>query len=145
MMIGHGFNVAIVDWTVAEPASLAVRRAVFTAEQGIPADLETDGHDAGARHCVVTTGDGRPVATGRLLPNGHIGRIATLAHLRSQGIGAAVLNRLMDEARALGLAKVTLHAQKRAVRFYERHGFVSVGPGFEEAGIEHQAMECSLN
>jgi predicted GNAT family N-acyltransferase len=33
-----------------------------------------------------------------------------------------------------------LHAQVHAVPFYEKMGFKSYGPQFEEAGIQHFAM-----
>ena len=48
------------------------------------------------------------------------------AAYRSKGIGAALLQRAEDYAKALGIEKTCLHVEKentRAFRFYEKHGF----------------------
>jgi predicted GNAT family N-acyltransferase len=37
-----------------------------------------------------------------------------------------------------------LHSQASAVGFYQRAGFTSRGPAFEEAGITHQEMVLKL-
>ena len=73
-----------------------------------------------------------------------IGRMAVLATSRRQGIGTALLERLVAEARGRGVARVILHAQVHAIGVYRRSGFVAVGSEFEEAGITHQAMERRL-
>ena len=41
-----------------------------------------------------------------------------------QGIGAMLLQRLVEDARAEGLTELTTHSTTNAVTFYERHGFV---------------------
>jgi predicted GNAT family N-acyltransferase len=81
-----------------------------------------------------------PVATGRLLPDGHIGRMAVRQDARGAGTGSLVLCALMDEARRRGDRDVVLHAQLGARDFYGRHGFVPEGEVFMDAGIEHIAM-----
>ena len=88
--------------------------------------------------------DGRAVATGRLLPDGHIGRMAVLKASRGQGIGKALLRALVEAARRRGDREVALSAQVHAVGFYRAEGFQSEGPVYEEAGIAHQAMRRPL-
>jgi predicted GNAT family N-acyltransferase len=63
---------------------------------------------------------------------------------RGLGIGAGLLARVIDMARQLEFAEVTLHAQRHAIGFYQRFGFVAAGPEFEEAGIPHRQMKLHL-
>jgi predicted GNAT family N-acyltransferase len=70
--------------------------------------------------------------------------MAVLSTVRGAAIGRALLESLVGAARARGDRQVSLHAQASAVDFYRRAGFIAVGAPFEEAGIEHQAMQRSL-
>jgi predicted GNAT family N-acyltransferase len=124
---------------VAERAA-PVRVTVFVHEQGVPADLECDAFDAVSRHALALDAQGRPIGTGRLLPDGHIGRMAVLQAWRGRGVGAALLLRLLQAAREDGVQRVALNAQVRAVGFYSRYGFAPEGAEFFEAGIAHLAM-----
>ena len=62
-----------------------VRQRVFVQEQGIAAALERDALDPVSAHVLALDADGQPVGTGRLAPDGRIGRMAVLASHRSQG------------------------------------------------------------
>ena len=84
------------------------------------------------------------MGTGRLLPDGHIGRMAVLKGWRGQGVVGLMLARLVEQARARGDREVALSAQVHAVPFYRRHGFVEEGAEYLEAGIRHQAMRKAL-
>ena len=64
--------------------------------------------------------------------------MAVLRDWRGRGVGAALLARLVDAARAAGHRRVVLNAQTQAMPFYARHGFVAVGDEFCEAGIPHR-------
>ena len=131
------------DWSSLGGAAGAVRTAVFVREQGIPADMEWDEWDARSLHCVAYDGD-QPVATGRLLPDAHIGRMAVLAAYRRRGVGGRILDALIDAARDRGDARIELSAQSYVVAFYEQRGFSSVGAPYDEAGIAHQKMQRLL-
>ena len=100
--------------------------------------------DASSWHALAFAGDGTPVATGRLLPDGHIGRMAVLKAARGTGIGARVLDVLMAKAAELGYRELVLNAQTHAESFYARVGFERVGEEFEEAGIPHIEMRKPL-
>ena len=126
------------------PAVFALRYDVFVIGQDVPEDLERDDMDAVSDHAVALV-DGRVVGTGRLLPDGTIGRMAVTSAVRGQGIGAAVLAVLEDQARARGCAAVELHAQVHAVGFYDRYGYVPCSEVYLEAGIEHQSMRKELS
>ena len=141
---GAGFRVRLVDWADAPEALSAVRSTVFIVEQRIPADLEWDADDARSIHALAEDADGTPIGCGRLLPDGHVGRMAVLASWRGRGVGAALLTRLVAAAQARGDARVVLNAQVQAMPFYARFGFAPVGAPFVEAGIPHQAMARAL-
>lgn len=113
-------------------------------EQGVTAELEWDGIDHACRHALAEDGEDRPIGCARLLPDGHIGRVAVLAGWRGHGVGDALLVRLMELARELGHRRVVLSAQTHALAFYARHGFVAYGPEYDDAGIPHRAMERPL-
>lgn len=129
----------IGGWEQQRQAAAALRQQVFVVEQGVPAELELDEMDAQSLHAIAYQ-DGVPVATGRLLPDGHIGRMAVRQDARGAGTGSLVLCALMDEARRRGDREVVLHAQLSARDFYARHGFEPEGEVFMDAGIEHIAM-----
>jgi YbgC/YbaW family acyl-CoA thioester hydrolase len=136
------------DWATLGAKARAVRDSVFIQEQGIPAALEHDAADADALHAVAFNRLGLALGTGRLLAAaagvGKIGRMAVLASVRSAGTGRRLLEALLDAARARGDDSVVLHAQASAVAFYQRAGFMPLGPAFYEAGIAHQAMTLRL-
>jgi predicted GNAT family N-acyltransferase len=121
-----------------------IRRRVFIEEQGVPEALEWDDIDPRCEHVLAFASDGTAVATARLLPDGHIGRMAVLAPWRGKGIGSAMLNHLVQRARERGFEVARLHAQTHALGFYARHGFEASGEEFLEAGIPHYAMVCRL-
>ena len=129
------------------PEVVALRTRVFVEEQGVPAEIEQDAHDADAVHVLDRDDDGRLVATGRLLVRdgrGVIGRMAVDAPARGAGHGAAVLAELHRQAVLLGLTEVELHAQLTARGFYERAGYAAVGDVYQEAGIAHVTMRRTV-
>jgi len=131
-------SLSLCDWAQAEVRVMPLRIEVFVREQGVPADMELDEFDPVSLHAVCES-DARVIGTGRLLPDGHIGRLAVARDWRGQGVGGRMLEALVAEAARRGLAEAVLHAQVQAEAFYLRHGFVPDGPVFEEAGIAHRA------
>jgi predicted GNAT family N-acyltransferase len=143
--------VDIVEYGIEEGAweSLAkdagaVREQVFVHEQGVPATMEYDDWDPQSHHVVARGPEGGAIGTGRLLPDGHIGRLAVLPAWRRQGVGRALMCRLTEIARRRGFDQLELNAQTSAAEFYERLGYQREGEEFEEAGIAHVAMRRAL-
>jgi predicted GNAT family N-acyltransferase len=128
------------DWAAMQADAKPIRMEVFVREQNVPADLEMDDRDAGCLHAVAYDAGGRAIGTGRLLPDGHIGRMAVLREARGTGVGGAILEGLMAQARERGDARVVLSAQTHAAEFYLAHGFAMAGDVFLEAGIPHIEM-----
>ncbi|MFP2768963.1 GNAT family N-acetyltransferase [Oceanisphaera sp. KMM 10153] len=126
-----------------QPHIRAIRDAVFIEEQNINPALEFDGLDGLALHALVVV-NGVHVGTGRMLDDGHIGRIAILRDHRGRGLGAGVVLALIEEAARLGYPRVYLGAQTHAIDFYAKLGFTPFGETFMDAGIPHLAMEKSL-
>lgn len=139
------WTVRIADWAADEGALRGIRHDVFVVEQRVPAELEWDGIDADCRHAIAEDDGGHAIGCGRLLSDGHIGRMAVRPEWRGHGVGAALLERLVALARELGFRRVVLNAQTHPAGFYARHGFVAAGPEFDEAGIPHRAMERVLD
>lgn len=134
------YRLVLGSWeTLAEAATL-VRFAVFVDEQQVPAEIELDEFDAVSLHAVVFDEHGDPVATGRLLPDGHIGRMAVMASARGSGVGGMVLQALIEEGRRRGHKALVLSAQTHAIGFYAKYGFVAEGDIYLDAGIDHRDM-----
>lgn len=135
-----GFTVRIASWSDDRAVLQALRRAVFIVEQHVPEDMEWDEADAVSLHVLALDAHDLPVGTGRLLPDGHVGRMAVIRERRSEGVGSAILEFLIGQARQKGLRSLQLHAQSHAIGFYARQGFVAQGGEFIEAGIPHRLM-----
>lgn len=137
------------SWSALEPLASPVRRMVFTEEQGVPESIERDALDAQARHAVAMNRLGQAVGAARLVPqadgSGKVGRMAVLNTIRGAGVGRAMLEALITQARGLGLQRIVLHAQSPVVDFYRRMGFEAIGPEFLEADIPHRLMQRSLD
>ena len=139
-----GYTVRLVSWGEAHEALAAMRRAVFIVEQHVPEPLEWDADDAVSLHALASTAAGEPIGTARLLPDGHIGRMAVMREWRGHGVGSALLSAMIDAARARGHVWAKLNAQVQALTFYRRFGFEAVGELFLDAGIPHRAMKLRL-
>jgi YbgC/YbaW family acyl-CoA thioester hydrolase len=141
-------QVRVGGWDELGRDAQAIRREVFIDEQRIPAEMEWDGADPDCTHAVAYNRFGMALGTGRLLEHvpgvAKIGRMAVSRSMRQSSVGRALLEALMDHARAQGFREAVLHAQTGAARFYARAGFVERGPAFEEAGITHVEMVRAL-
>ncbi|HED36164.1 MAG TPA: GNAT family N-acetyltransferase [Gammaproteobacteria bacterium] len=138
------YTLKTTRWKKDKTALSAIRRKVFIEEQNVPEELEWDEDDALCKHILVTDEDNNCIATGRIKPEGHIGRMAVLKECRHSGIGSTILRELIKIARAQKLEKVFLHAQTTAIEFYKKQGFETCSDEFMDAGIPHKAMEKKL-
>jgi len=136
-------RIELLPWEQARAHAAPIRFAVFVEEQDVPLAIELDEMDDKSVHPVAYY-QGSPIGTGRLLPDGHIGRMAVLAAWRGRGIGGRILAKLMDAARARGDREVVLSAQVHAMPFYRGHGFVEEGAEYVDAGIPHVDMRRRL-
>lgn len=114
------------------PALEALEKSCFwlpwTAEQ-----LESQLPDEQHKFIVALSEDGELlgyVGMMYVLDEGYISNVAVAPAQRRQGIGRALLKRLLDMAAELELAFVSLevrHGNSAAIALYEQQGFVKMG------------------
>ncbi len=121
-----------------------VRKQVFVLEQQIPPEVEFDELDRQCHHVIARDALRNPIGTGRLSPDGRVGRMAVLRQWRQQQVGESLLRALLEKARKLGMGKIAASAQVTAVGFYQKHGFVPEGQPYLSAGIMHQLLRLNL-
>ena len=137
-------EIRLLDWGEARSLAMPIREIVFVHEQGVPMEIEIDKFDVVSEHAIAYAGADGSIGTGRLLPDGHIGRMAVLKEWRGKGVGALLLDALVRRAIDRGLDSVMLNAQIHAKAFYKKAGFVIDGAPFMEAGIPHVPMRRVL-
>jgi predicted GNAT family N-acyltransferase len=119
-----------------------IRNKVFVGELDIDPNLEYDMYEGAAHHYLVKL-DGKPVGTARWRETEEgirLERFAVLPEERNHHIGKVLLKEILKEVIPLG-KKIFLHAQLKAVPFYERNGFRRSGEIFFEARYGHYYME----
>lgn len=75
------------------------------------------------RLTIVAEADGRIVGFTDLEPDGHVDRFFVHADRQRSGVGRAMLDALVDEARRLRLPRLSSEVSITALPFFERHGF----------------------
>jgi predicted N-acetyltransferase YhbS len=77
----------------------------------------------------------------------YLTRMATRPDLRGSGVGRALLHAAQDEARRMGLPKLSLRVRKTLpgnLDYFARFGFVVVGEGQEDGRTPFDVMEKVL-
>ena len=125
---------------------LKLRSAVFVVEQTcIYQDI--DGKDKDAFHVFAKDENGAIKACLRFFEKdadtAYMGRVITVD--RGTGMGAKLIKAGIEAVKAnTGKKQIYLEAQSYAVGFYEKAGFVVIGEEFDEDGILHRPMMCTL-
>ena len=133
------------SWQVSSEVLTAIRYKVFVDEQQVPIDEEIDQEDESAIHWLAYGPDNAVMATGRMLSNGQVGRMAVLKKFRDQGVGSSLMRHMIRYAITEGMERLFLNAQIKAIPFYEGFGFVAEGEPFMDAGIPHKVMDLNLH
>ena len=131
--------ITVTNWKSCHSLIKPIRQQVFIDEQAVPEALEWDDDDQHAVHLLAQNTQLDYVATARLLPDGHIGRMAVLKAWRKQGIGTAMLSRLLQLCIEKNINAI-VNAQIQARPFYQKAGFEIMGKEFMDAGIPHIKM-----
>jgi predicted GNAT family N-acyltransferase len=71
-------------------------------------------------------------------------QMAVMNDLQGKGIGKALMQFAENLARDRGYKRITMHARKNSLGFYEKMGYKRVGKEFEEITIAHYVMEKEL-
>ncbi len=128
------------EWETESTLLYEVRSSVFVEEQGVDVSIERDGKDDQCYHSLAHDGTGKVLGTGRLSPEGKIGRLAVLKEWRGSGIGSEIMRNLIKQSESLGMIRTYLHSQVSVTKFYELLGYRQEGPIFDEASIPHILM-----
>lgn len=122
---------------------------MLRAPWNYPRGSERDDLEDSADHVTVRGNDGRLLGVGRVHLNSEeeaqIRFMAVAADAQRQGVGRAIVERLEQLARDRGACRMTLNSRDIAVGFYEKLGYVSLGPAeivFE--AVDHALMEKVL-
>jgi len=122
-----------------------IREVVFIEEQEVEERDEFDEYEDSSQHYLMCL-DEKPIGTARWR---HVGdkvkleRFAILKDYRGAKNGDALLQKVIEDA-AESKKPMYLHAQLKAIPFYERRGFKKVGNLFLECDIKHYKMELNL-
>lgn len=85
------------------------------------------------RFAVVAEESGRPVGFAELEADGHLDRVYVSADHQGRGVGRAMVESLVAEARRRGIARLFVEASITARPFFEARGF---------AVLERQVVAC---
>ena len=126
------------------PHAIAIRNTVFVEEQGFIDEF--DEADERAFHLVLYSGE-EPIGVCRVFTEGEtwlLGRFAVQKAWREKGLGSMLLRKAEETVRSQGGKTLTLHAQCRAMAFYEKNGYTPFGELEYEQDCPHMAMEKEL-
>lgn len=126
------------------PDAKAIRQEVFIDEQKFIDEF--DDIDEYAQH-VVAYLDEKPVACARFFKSSDsykIGRIAVIKSMRKKGLGGLIVTYCEEEIKKLGGTKASLSAQVRAMEFYKKLGYSSLGEEYFEEHVAHIMMKKDL-
>lgn len=139
-----------LEWLDADDPRMAevdaVRHEALFAPFGLP---RVDGwDDEGVDKChLAAIDEGRVVGYACLLleadGTGHVRQVSVLEDVRALGVGRALMDEVMAEARRRGLPLVWLNARCTAEGFYHRVGWRTVSGVFPSGrtGMPHVRME----
>lgn len=139
------FDVIRGNWLELKSEAHAIRHQVFVVEQQVDESEEWDDMDEQCIHFIARDNTGKAAGTARLLPDGHIGRMAVLADYRGFGVGTQLMREALAAGLTAGYQQFVLHAQTHAIDFYSRFGFQVAGDEFDEAGIPHIKMILTID
>ncbi len=125
---------------------ISLRLEVFVVEQNC-AYQDLDGKDKKSYHLICRNGQGKVVATARILPPGisyqdvSIGRIVTDSSIRGKGVGHELMLKTMQFIKEeFGNITIVISAQSHLISFYNQHGFITTNKEYLEDGIPHTEM-----
>lgn len=137
------YKVQQVLWQEACDQLKTLRKAVYVLEWQLPETTEFDDLDSKAAHVLLFCEQDTPIATGRLTPNGELGRIAVLPGHRTLAVYKLLFAALLKHAESQNIKQIQLQSELTSVEFHQAKGFKPVGKVFMEAGIPMQKMVCN--
>ncbi|WP_416304922.1 GNAT family N-acetyltransferase [Neptunicella sp. SCSIO 80796] len=133
-----------VDWKNAKDKLTQLREKVFVCEWRIPRDIEFDQQDPRSLHVLIFDEQETPIATGRITPEGEMGRVAVDRHCRHPEVYQKLFKALLKLARKQHIDAVIVQCELEGIDYYQRQGFQPVGTVYMDAGIPRQRMACPI-
>jgi N-acetylglutamate synthase-like GNAT family acetyltransferase len=129
-------------------AIIELRYEILRKPWGKPKETATDELESRSVNAYIED-QGKIVACGRLQDNGGgIGQVRYMAVAEGQqgkGLGKLILNRLEEEALAMGIRSIELQARENAVEFYKAQGYAVRESSFKLWDIiQHYLMTKQL-
>ena len=142
----NNLKVEIAKWIDDHTQLKNIREKVFIQEQKVTLELEWDGMDENAMHFLVfkdeeAIGCARAVVIKNYM---QLGRMAVLKEYRGQGIGSALLEKVIVTAKLNQISSIHISAQFYAIDFYLKFGFEVMSDIYLDAEIPHRDMTLKL-
>ena len=139
------FTVNKVSWAHSKRRLKRLRERVFVSEWRIPKSAEFDHLDSQSEHVLITDENGSDIATGRITPDGEVGRIAVISHHRGQAVYDVLYQALLNIAIEKDLPDVFVQCKLEGVEHFQTQGFSTVGNVYMDSGIPRQRMSCPVS
>lgn len=125
---------------------MAIRSAVYIAEQDCPFEEEFDGNDFSATHLICHKG-AEPVGCLRIryfAEFAKIERLAVRSKHRHAGLASALVEAAIALCRKKGFRVLYAHSQKRLVAFWELRGFTRMQDAGDFTFSDYDYVEVKL-
>jgi predicted GNAT family N-acyltransferase len=138
----NNLKIEIVKWIDGLSQLKNIREKVFIQEQKVTPQLEWDGIDEKAIHLLVFNDKAAIGCARAIVIKDHmqLARMAVLKEYRGQGIGSALIEKVMTTAKLNQLSAIYISAQCHAIDFYKKFGFEVTSDIYLDAEIPHRDM-----
>ena len=138
----NNLKIEIVKWIDGLSQLKNIREKVFIQEQKVTPQLEWDGIDEKAIHFLVFNDKAAIGCARAIVIKDHmqLARMAVLKEYRGQGIGSALIEKVMTTAKLNQLSAIYISAQCHAIDFYKKFGFEVTSDIYLDAEIPHRDM-----
>jgi len=145
---GNSFKIVSGKASMLLRDALLLRNEVFGNEQNFTCWSSRDDKDETALFVNIYCGN-EVAATARMIDCGKdgeklVGRIAVKKEFRNFGLGKLVLNKIEECAKVQNVTVLNVTAQKQALGFYEKLGFVVCGDVYCQENTELVPVKKSL-
>ena len=118
--------ICVGDWNNLKKDVQFIRNKVSDIKKKSNSNDEENELDFISRHVLIRAGS-KPIATGKLEPNGKIEKITVLKKYRKIGYGRLILKKLISEAANKKLPEVFIYSKNSDSEYYKEQGFITVG------------------
>ena len=142
----NNLKVEIVKWIDAHESLSMIREKVFIEEQKVTSQLEWDGMDEEAIHFLAFKNE-KAIGCARafVIENYmQLGRMAVLKAYRGEGVGTALIEKVITTAKLNQLSAIYIIAQCQAIDFYKKFGFEITSDIYLDAEILHRDMKLNF-